>query len=110
MKPKKERDMAKRVEKIGPIKVKAPYKPPTVDVLRPTRGAAGSQINISGEHLAGWRANVTIMNRRVVKDRDLDKDILRFNLPDDLPTGFHEIRVDISSLFRKTFFFEVNGE
>jgi hypothetical protein len=107
MRPAKERDMAKRVEKIGSVDVRVPYQPPVVDVIAPVKGPAGTEINVSGEHLDSWKAYVTIMNRQVVKKLDLDKDRFKFQLPVDLPTGFHEIRVDISHLFRKTFLFEV---
>ena len=107
MKPVKERDMAKRVEKIGTINVQAPYQPPVVDLIAPIKGPAGTEIDVSGEHLATWKAYVTIMNRRVVEKLDLDKDSFKFQLPADLPPGFHEIRVDISHLCRKTFLFEV---
>jgi hypothetical protein len=105
--PESERDMAPRVQQIGVPDVRAPFKPPVVERLDPTRGAAGTDVTVHGDNLAGWRAYVTVMNRQIMEAQDLTENTFEVTLPDDLPPGFHEIRVDISHLFRRLFFFEV---
>ena len=107
MLPESERVMAKRVRQIGVPDVRAPFKPPVVDKIDPTSGPAGTSITFYGEHLAGWRAYVRVMGRQIVDAQELTEDTFVVTLPDDLPPGFHEIQVDISHLFRRTFFFEV---
>lgn len=102
-----ERAMAERVRQIGVPDVRAPFKPPVVERIEPTSGTAGTTITAYGEHLAGWRAYVTIMRRQIVEAQDITEDTFEVTLPGDLPPGFHEIRVDVSHLFRRVFFFEV---
>lgn len=104
-----ERTMATRVREIGVPDVRAPFKPPVVENIEPTSGPAGTPITVHGENLSGWKAYVTIMRRRVLDAQDLTADTFQVTLLGDLPPGFHEIRVDISHLYRKTFFFEVTA-
>jgi len=106
-KPEKEPELPRRVRIVGTPVVRAPYRPPEVDRITPERGPAGTELTVSGSNLASWKAYVTILNRRVVEKLELDEDSFTFKLPADLTKGFHEIKVDISHLFRKTFFFEV---
>jgi hypothetical protein len=47
------------------------------------------------------------MRRLIADGIDLTADTFQVTLPNDLPLGFHEIRVDISHLSRMTLFFEV---
>ncbi|NIM18420.1 MAG: DUF4255 domain-containing protein [Candidatus Aminicenantes bacterium] len=103
----REREMARRVEKIGYPEVRAPYDPPVLKSIEPINGPAGSDITIHGKNLAGWKAYVTIMGRKVMDAADLFADSFQLTLPADLLPGFYEIRVDISHLCRRTFFFEV---
>jgi hypothetical protein len=103
----RERLMAKRVRQIGKPEVRAPFQPPVLERIDPISGPAESDITIHGKNLAGWRAYVTIMGRRAPDTPDLEADSFQMTLPADLLPGFYEIRVDISHLCRRTFFFEV---
>ena len=105
--PESERAMPARVREIGVPGVRAPFKPPTVERIDPTSGIAGTSFTVHGENLAGWKGYVTVMGKQVVKAQGLTGDAFEVTLPADLPPGFHEIQVDISHLFRRTFFFEV---
>jgi hypothetical protein len=108
-----ERAMATRVRGIGKPDVSAPFNPPVVEDIEPKSGPAGTVINFRGKNLSGWRAYVTIMGRVILGGEELTGDSFDITVPAELspgqatPPGFHEIRVDISHLFRKTFFFEV---
>jgi hypothetical protein len=102
-----ERAMAKRVRTIGVPDIRAPFHPPVVETLTPQSGTAGTVITFSGEYLTGWRAYVRIMDRIILDGQALTGDSFTVAIPTDLSQGFYEIRVDISHLFRKTFFFEV---
>jgi len=104
-----ERAMAKRVQKIGRPDVHVPFNPPTVESIEPMRGAAGTHITVRGENLSGWKAYVTVMGRLIIDGMDLTEDRFVMTLPGNLPPGFHEIRVDVSHLCRRTFFFEVTA-
>jgi len=102
-----ERAMAKRVQKIGRPDVHAPFNPPIVESIEPMSGAAGTEITVRGESLSGWKAYVTVMRLLIIDGMDLTEDRFVMTLPGNLPPGFHEIRVDISHLYRRTFFFEI---
>lgn len=107
MLPKSERAMAARVQRIGVPDVRAPFSPPVVASIEPLRGPVGTEITVSGAHLTGWRASVTMMGRMVLDGAKLTADEFKVTAPDDLPPGFHEIRVDVSNMHRRLFFFEV---
>ncbi|OPY75274.1 MAG: hypothetical protein A4E63_00385 [Syntrophorhabdus sp. PtaU1.Bin050] len=102
-----ERVMAGRVRQIGKPRVEVPFKPPVVGAMEPASGAPGTVVTFRGTGLAGWKAYVTIMGRMIANGEDIDEDTFQVTLPNDLPAGFHEVRVDISHLFRRTFYFEV---
>ncbi|MGD9157542.1 MAG: DUF4255 domain-containing protein [Desulfobacteraceae bacterium] len=102
-----ERSMAQRVSEIGIPDVRAPYRPPTVENIDPIRGPTGTVITFLGEYLNGWRAYISVMGRRIVNELELNDDSFQVTIPADLPPGFHELRVDISHLYRRTFFFEI---
>lgn len=104
-----ERAMAKRVRKIGRPDVRAPFNPPVVESIEPVSGAAGTEITVRGENLSGWKAYVTVMGRLIIDGTDLTEDRFVMTLPGNLPPGFHEIRIDVSHLYRRTFFFEVTA-
>ena len=105
--PASERPMPQRVRQIGAPDVRAPFSPPIVNEIAPLSGAAGTAVTVRGQHLTGWRAYVRVMRRTILEAQALTQDQFEITLPNDLPPGFHEIRVDISHLCRKTFFFEV---
>lgn len=102
-----ERAMAMRVREIGVPEVHAPFSPPVVENIAPMRGAVGTTITFHGKYLSGWRAYVTMMGRLILDGVEISGGAFTVTIPNDLPPGFHEIRVDISHLFRRTFFFEV---
>lgn len=107
--PASERPMPQRVRQIGVPEVRAPFSPPVVDGVTPLSGTVGTSITFQGQHLVGWRASVRILRRTILNAQELTQDQFTMTIPNDLPLGFHEIRVDISNLFRKTFFFEVTA-
>jgi len=78
-----------------------------VDTMGPASGPAASVITFHGKNLIGWNAYVTMMGRTISDGTSLGDDTFQITVPGDLPPGFHEIRVDISHLFRRTFYFEV---
>jgi hypothetical protein len=47
------------------------------------------------------------MRRRILDRAEISGDSFEVELPDDLAPGFHELRVDVAHLFRRTFLFEV---
>ena len=102
-----ERTMAQRVRQIGVPDVRAPFNPPLVENMEPLSGPVGSIVTFQGKNLTGWRAYVTIMRQLILDGEELTEDLFTVTIPGDLPAGFHEIRVDISHLYRRTFFFEV---
>lgn len=104
-----ERAMAERVRQIGVPEVRAPFQPPIVERIDPISGPPETVINFYGQSLSGWRAYVTMMGRLILDGGDLTEDAFTVTIPDDLPPGFHEIKVDISHLFRRVFFFEVTA-
>lgn len=107
MLPESERVMAKRVRHIGPPDVRAPFVPPVVEDMEPVSGSAGTLVTFHGKNLSGWWVYVRVM-REAMAPQELTSDhSFQVALPDDLPPGFHQIRVDISHLFRRIFFFEV---
>jgi hypothetical protein len=107
MPPASERPMPKRVRQTGVPDVRAPFSPPVVGDLSPLSGPAGTSITFHGQNLTGWRAYVMVMGRKILDAQELTQDQFTVLLPADLPPGFQEIRVDVSHLFRKTFFFEI---
>lgn len=105
--PESERVMATRVRQIGIPDVQAPFHPPEVENIEPLSGLVAITVTFHGKYLSGWRAYVSIMGRRILGGVELTGDTFTVTIPNDLPPGFHELRVDISHLFRRTFFFEV---
>jgi hypothetical protein len=110
MLPESERAMAERVRTIGVPGVGAPYNPPVIERIDPASLTAGSRLHIFGKNFEGWKAYVYLKGRKVVDGRNLKRDRFGFIVPDDLLPGFYELRVDISHLCRRTFFFEVIPE
>jgi hypothetical protein len=104
-----ERVMAKRIRQIGIPDVRAPFQPPSVNQIAPISGPRGAIVTFQGENLAGWQAYVTLMGTLIADGKALTQDQFTVSLPATLSPGFHEIRVDISHLFRRVFLFEVTG-
>lgn len=100
--------MAKRVRTIGVPQVRAPYRSPRLSGLTPLSGPAGTLATVTGEHLEGWRATVTVSGLAAAS-LPLTGDTFEFAVPADLPPGFHQVRVDVSALVRATYFFEVEA-
>jgi hypothetical protein len=107
MLPASERPMAPRVRQVGVPDVRAPFQPPAVHRIEPVSGQAGTAITLHGQHLTGWQASIRVMERLLVDGQELTEDVLTVTMPGDVPPGFHAIQVDISHLYRRTFFFEV---
>jgi hypothetical protein len=103
-----EQPMSKRVEKTGVPDVRAPFRPPVVEQLTPLSGPVGTQITVSGQHLKGWRASLSITGHRVLDSTKLREDTITATIPAGLAPGFHEIQVDVAHLHRRVFFFEVS--
>ena len=105
--PRSSRSVPQRVDEVGVPEVRAPMQPPVVHRIEPARGAAGTTITLHGEHLEGWQATVTVLRERVAGGVPLTENQLDVDLPANLDPGVHEVRVDVSQLFRRTFMFEV---
>lgn len=103
------RAMPQRVRQIGAPSVEQPFQPPTVTGIDPVQGPAGTVVTFTGRHLDGWTATVSVLRQRLVDGASITGDSFQATLPSDLDVGFYELRVDISSLFRTTFFFEVTS-
>ncbi len=102
-----ERVMARRVRQVGVPDVRAPFNPPFLASMEPLNGPAGTVVSFQGENFEGWRAYVSVMRNTILSSHELSSDSFTVTLPGDLTPGFHEIRVDISHLYRRTFCFEV---
>ena len=107
MLPESERPMPARVRTVGVPDVQAPFRPPIVTAMTPGSGAAGTQVTFAGQHLEGWRADVRVTGVAVLADFALTGNSFTATIPATLDPGFHQVRVDISGLFRRVFFFEV---
>jgi hypothetical protein len=103
-----ERPMSKRVQRTGVPDVRAPFRPPVVEQLTPLSGPVGTHITVRGQHLAGWRASLSISGNRIVDSTTLTEDTMTATIPTGLAPGFHEVLVDIAHLHRRVFFFEVS--
>jgi hypothetical protein len=104
-----ERPMGKRVRRTGVPDIRAPFRPPVIEQLNPPHGPAGTQITVSGQHLAGWRASVSITGQKIADGVAGAEDTITATIPAGLTPGFHEIQVDIADLKRRIFYFEVSA-
>lgn len=105
--PAAEQPLPQRVRQVGVPRVVAPFAPPVVDELVPVAGPPGTTLTLRGRHLAGWRAYVSISGQTLADGMEIDADEFSVDIPAALSAGFHQLRVDISRLYRRTFFFEV---
>jgi Pvc16 N-terminal domain/IPT/TIG domain len=101
------RPMPQRVRTIGVPQIRAPFAPPSVSGIQPIDGSTGTVVTVTGRHLSGWTASVTMSGAVVAGGVPLDADTFTFNVPAGAAPGFNEVRIDISHLARATFFFEV---
>jgi hypothetical protein len=101
------RPMPQRVRRVGVPDVRAPFEPPVVTDLTPAAGAPGTALTFTGANLAGWHADVTVGDRRVLAGEPLTSDTFAAAVPAGLAPGFYDVRVDVSGLFRRTFLIEV---
>ncbi len=102
-----DRPLAQRVTEIGIPQITQPFAPPTVEDMTPQSGPVGSVITFGGSHLTGWLAYIRMFGQIILDGHEVVDNNFDVTIPMDLPPGFHEIRIDISRLNRKTFFFEV---
>jgi hypothetical protein len=107
MLPAQEKPLPKRVRTVGVPAVEAPFQPPVVLSMTPASGPAGTAIVFTGQNLAGWRASVFVSGQNVLDKLPLTGDTVNAAIPAGTLPGFYEILVDVSSLFRRTFLFEV---
>jgi hypothetical protein len=105
--PASERPLPPRVSQIGPPTVQQPFNPPRVDRIEPISGPVGTVITAHGVNLDGWSASVIVMGRSILDPTLIAGESFTFTLPADLAEGFHSIQINVSNLFRSTFFFEV---
>ncbi|HEX2084706.1 MAG TPA: Pvc16 family protein [Solirubrobacteraceae bacterium] len=96
-----------RVRHTGVPEPRAPFHPPVVTAMTPESGPPGTRVELTGRHLAGWRADVRVTGSSVLQGFDLAGDSFAAALPGDLEPGMHHVRVDVSGLFRRVFLFEV---
>jgi hypothetical protein len=75
--------------------------------MTPAAGPAGATLTFTGVHLARWRGRVLVGDRPVLPGQQLTGDTFTAVVPDDLLPGFYEVRVDVASLHRRTFLYEV---
>lgn len=98
--------LPKRVRQVGVPDVQAPFRPPLVTAMNPSTGPPGTVVTFSGQHLAGWHADVRVTGQTVLDNVELTGNAFTATVPAALDPGFHEVRVDVSRLFRVVFFFE----
>jgi hypothetical protein len=107
--PAAEQPLPQRVRRVGVPGIEAPFVPPVVDELSPIAGPPGTTVTLRGRHLAGWRAYVSISGQPLADGVAIGADEFDVDIPAGLSPGFHQLRVDISRLYKRTFFFEVTA-
>jgi hypothetical protein len=104
--PEHPQALPKRVERVGVPAVSAPFQPPVVTTLTPASGPPGTTVRCTGEHLAGWRAHVSVTGISVLRDFNLT-DAFDVVIPSSLTPGLHLVRISVGGLFRRVFLFDV---
>jgi hypothetical protein len=107
MLPAREQPIAKRVRTIGVPGVEAPFTPPVVSAISPPSGPAGTVITFTGQNLAGWQATVSAGGNAILTGLPLTGNTFTATISAGTDPGFYDILVDVSSLFRRMFLFEV---
>lgn len=102
-------EIAPRVKSIGPPRVGSDFAPPSVDAIVPQRGVVGDlpTITVRGQNLAGHKARIYLADTKFWETKELGGDVFGAELPPDLVPALYPIRIDIGTLFRRTFLFEV---
>ena len=95
--PKGGKPLPKRVRTVGIPGVQAPFHPPIVLDMTPASGPAGTTVTFTGEHLAGWRATVSIGKQLLLNKQDLTGDTFTAVMPAAIGPGFQPL---IQSLAR----------
>lgn len=103
----RERLLRPRVSKVRVSEIDAPFVPPVLLAIKPLRLKAGETLAVSGEHLTGRKAVVWLMGKQILATGQLPDDTFEVTVPDELGLGLYELQVDIDTLCRRTFFFEV---
>ena len=102
-----ERPMPGRVRQVGVPEIRAPFTPPDIAAISPVSGPPGTVVTVNGHGLDGWRAYARMSGRTLADAQPITGDSFTVTVPAGLITGFHELRIDVSHLLRKTLFFEV---
>jgi hypothetical protein len=102
-----ERPMAKRVRQVGVPEIRAPFTPPDLATIAPLSGPVGTIISVTGQAIDGWLAYATMSGRTIAEAQPITGGSFPLTVPAGLAPGIHELRIDVSRLLRKTFFFEV---
>lgn len=104
-----ERPVPVRVRKIGMPQERVPFNPPFVESIETSSSQEGINIIFHGQHFSGWQAYVTLSGITIVKGMEIiDDNVFTVFIPENLSPGFYDVEVDISHLFKRTFFFEVS--
>lgn len=101
------RELPTRVTTLGIPTVTSGFVAPLINVMTPQVGPVGATVTFNGENLDGLAAYVTIGGRRIADQQNITGSSFDVTIPGDLEQGFHQVRVDISHLYRTTFLFEV---
>lgn len=105
-----ERPVPVRVREIGIPKERMAFNPPFVDSIETSGSEEGIDLIFHGQNLSGWQAHVIMSGRTIEQGRALTDDTVFIVTITDVPSpGFYDIEVDISHLFKRTFFIEVSG-
>jgi hypothetical protein len=107
--PQRQRSVPERVRAVGTPLVRQPPDRPAVLSVVPRSVAAGGTVTVTGEHLAGWRARITIGTRTVLDDAQLGTDEVPVPVPADLRPGFYELRFGIAGMTAFTIVIEVTA-
>ena len=103
------RPVPARVRTVGVPDVQAPFHPPVVNAMAPVSGPAGTTVTFEGHDVDGWTASVRVTGVSALSDAAISGDSFDATLPATLDRGLHEVRVSVSSLFRRVFLFEVTS-
>lgn len=96
-----------RVRQVGTPEVRGNVLPPSIDTMAPVRGAAGTPVEFTGSNLTGRPVTVMLGDTALVAIADATGDTVSAVIPSDLSAGTYELRVDVSTDFRRVFLFEV---
>ncbi|MBI1424593.1 MAG: DUF4255 domain-containing protein [Gammaproteobacteria bacterium] len=101
------RDLPTRVTSIGKPDVLAHMSLPVITEVQPLSGPVGTVVQFSGDYLDGRFAYVTMSGRQVMNGVVISGNSFSMAVPAGLQAGFHQLRVDVSKLYRRTYYFEV---